>query len=87
MCLLFSRRTNAGFAFVNFTKAEAATKFRDAFNGKRWNVFESSKVAQISRARIQVTFNSFNFIALHLLGYLIPNHCFKVVELRVKMLK
>jgi len=50
---------NGGFAFVNFTSPEAAARFQDAFNGKRWNVFESSKVAQISRAKIQVTFISF----------------------------
>ncbi|KAK1414392.1 hypothetical protein QVD17_30136 [Tagetes erecta] len=49
----FRRRMNGGFAFVNFTNTEGAARFRDAFNGKRWNVFESSKVAQISRAKIQ----------------------------------
>ncbi|KAI3774125.1 hypothetical protein L1987_48669 [Smallanthus sonchifolius] len=49
----FNRRTNAGFAFANFTSPEAALKFRDAFNGKGWNRFDSLKVAEISRARIQ----------------------------------
>ncbi|KAM0059700.1 putative mei2-like RNA recognition, nucleotide-binding alpha-beta plait domain superfamily [Helianthus debilis subsp. tardiflorus] len=49
----FRRRTNAGFAFVNFTNPEAAFRFRDAFHGGHWNLFESSKVAEITRARIQ----------------------------------
>ncbi|KAL8188744.1 hypothetical protein R6Q57_029764 [Mikania cordata] len=49
----FNRRLNAGFAFVNFTTPEAALRFREAFHGKRWNLFGCSKVAEISRARIQ----------------------------------
>ncbi|KAJ0696568.1 putative RNA recognition motif domain, mei2-like RNA recognition, RNA-binding domain superfamily [Helianthus annuus] len=49
----FKRRRNAGFAFVNFTNPEAAFRFRDAFHGRHWNLFESSKVAEITRARIQ----------------------------------
>ncbi|GKD33766.1 putative RNA recognition motif 2, nucleotide-binding alpha-beta plait domain protein [Tanacetum coccineum] len=49
----FNRRGNAGFAFVNFTNPEAALRFRDAFDGKHWECFESVKIAKISKARIQ----------------------------------
>ncbi|MFS7978083.1 putative mei2/Mei2-like RNA recognition, nucleotide-binding alpha-beta plait domain superfamily [Helianthus anomalus] len=49
----FKSRVNAGFAFVNFTNAKAAVKFKDAFHGKRWAFSDSPKVAEISRAKIQ----------------------------------
>ncbi|XP_024989330.1 uncharacterized protein LOC112523890 [Cynara cardunculus var. scolymus] len=49
----FNHRVNAGFAFVNFTNPNAAVRFRDAFHGKSWNLFDSPKIAEISGARIQ----------------------------------
>ncbi|KAF5786128.1 putative mei2/Mei2-like RNA recognition, nucleotide-binding alpha-beta plait domain superfamily [Helianthus annuus] len=49
----FKSRVNAGFAFVNFTNAKAAVKFKEAFHGKRWAFSDSPKVAEISRAKIQ----------------------------------
>ncbi|PWA84362.1 RNA recognition motif 2, Nucleotide-binding alpha-beta plait domain protein [Artemisia annua] len=49
----FHKRGNAGFAFVNFTTPEGAVRFRDAFDGQRWECFESGKIAMITKARIQ----------------------------------
>ncbi|XP_042757802.1 protein terminal ear1 homolog [Lactuca sativa] len=49
----FNNRVNAGFAFVNFTTPEAASRFRDTFHGKHWDFFDSPKIAEITRARIQ----------------------------------
>ncbi|KAI3718413.1 hypothetical protein L6452_19283 [Arctium lappa] len=49
----FNHRVNAGFAFVNFTNPKAALRFRDAFHGKSWDLFDSPKIAEISAARIQ----------------------------------
>ncbi|KAL4585180.1 hypothetical protein LXL04_009795 [Taraxacum kok-saghyz] len=49
----FNRRVNAGFAFVNFTTPESAARFKEAFHCKRWDFFDSPKIAEITRARIQ----------------------------------
>ncbi|PWA98102.1 RNA recognition motif 2, Nucleotide-binding alpha-beta plait domain protein [Artemisia annua] len=49
----YSYRLNAGYAFVNFTTSEAAWKFHLCVTGKSWPLFESKKIAEVVRARIQ----------------------------------
>ncbi|KAL9994953.1 putative mei2-like RNA recognition, RNA-binding domain superfamily [Helianthus debilis subsp. tardiflorus] len=49
----FKHRLNAGYAFVNFTTSEAAWRFRVSVKGKKWDLFKSKKIADVSRARIQ----------------------------------
>ncbi|KAF2596392.1 hypothetical protein F2Q68_00007167 [Brassica cretica] len=44
---------NKGYAFVNFTKAEAVSKFKAACNNKPWYCFGSRKILEIAHARIQ----------------------------------
>lgn len=46
---------NKGYAFVNFTKAEAVSKFKAACNNKPWYCFGSRKILEIAHARIQVS--------------------------------
>ncbi|KAK9056086.1 hypothetical protein SSX86_027174 [Deinandra increscens subsp. villosa] len=49
----FKQRLNAGYAFVNFTTSEAAWRFRVCVKGKPWKLFQSRKIADVTRARIQ----------------------------------
>ncbi|GJR49885.1 putative RNA recognition motif 2, nucleotide-binding alpha-beta plait domain protein [Tanacetum coccineum] len=49
----FFKQANGGFAFVNFTSPQGALRFKDVFHGKRWDLFGSPKIAEITRARIQ----------------------------------
>ncbi|XP_022035516.1 uncharacterized protein LOC110937403 [Helianthus annuus] len=49
----FKHRLNAGYAFVNFTTSEAARRFHVSVKGKKWDLFRSKKIADVSRARIQ----------------------------------
>ncbi|XP_024932718.3 protein MEI2-like 1 [Ziziphus jujuba] len=49
----FKSGLNKGYAFVNFTKAEAAWKFYDTKNNQTWDHFQSSKIREIARARLQ----------------------------------
>ncbi|KAL4563719.1 hypothetical protein LXL04_027764 [Taraxacum kok-saghyz] len=49
----FKHRLNAGYAFVNFTTPEAAWRFHKSIKGKRWDLFESKKIADVARAKIQ----------------------------------
>ncbi|KAK1420277.1 hypothetical protein QVD17_21731 [Tagetes erecta] len=49
----FKHRLNAGYAFVNFTTSEAAWKFHSSVKGKHWVLFQSRKIADVTRARIQ----------------------------------
>ncbi|KAG2258615.1 hypothetical protein Bca4012_021759 [Brassica carinata] len=49
----FKSKMNKGYAFVNFTKAEAVSKFKAACNNKPWYRFGSRKILEIASARIQ----------------------------------
>ncbi|EOA22493.1 hypothetical protein CARUB_v10003146mg, partial [Capsella rubella] len=49
----FKTKMNKGYAFVNFTNAKAVPKFKAACNQKQWSHFHSSKVLEITSARIQ----------------------------------
>jgi hypothetical protein len=49
----FQNLCNVGYAFVNFTKAEHIIPLYDAIVGKRWNVYNSDKVAEMCYATIQ----------------------------------
>jgi hypothetical protein len=49
----FQNLCNVGYAFVNFTQAENILLLHDTIAGKRWNVYNSDKVAEMCYATIQ----------------------------------
>ncbi|KAJ9565446.1 hypothetical protein OSB04_001412 [Centaurea solstitialis] len=49
----FKHRLNAGYAFVNFTSSDAAWRFHKSIKGKHWDLFQSKKIADVTRAKIQ----------------------------------
>jgi len=46
-------RCNVGYAFINFTSYRHVPAFYEEFRGKKWDRFNSDKIAQINYARIQ----------------------------------
>ncbi|GLU02847.1 hypothetical protein SLE2022_200810 [Rubroshorea leprosula] len=68
----FGSGCNQGYAFVNFTTPEAAWKFCLASNYQKWDRFNSSKVRDIRRARIQgkeALVRNFEWVEFPLEGY------------------
>nr|DAD46928.1 TPA_asm: hypothetical protein HUJ06_016865 [Nelumbo nucifera] len=49
----FKRRLNKGYAFVNFTNANAASRLHVSLNKYKWEVFKSQKICEIAYAKIQ----------------------------------
>ncbi|CAN8256962.1 unnamed protein product [Cochlearia groenlandica] len=49
----FKNKCNVGYAFINLTEPENIVPFYKAFNGKRWEKFNSEKVASLAYGRIQ----------------------------------
>lgn len=49
----FKNKCNVGYAFINFINNKAVLRFYDRINGKKWNNFCSSKIAELSYASIQ----------------------------------
>ncbi|CAN8256912.1 unnamed protein product [Cochlearia groenlandica] len=49
----FKRNMNKGYAFVNFTNAEAVSKFKATCNNMSWTFCGSRKILEIAYARIQ----------------------------------
>jgi hypothetical protein len=49
----FRSNCNVGYAFVNFTTPAGADKFREVFHGERMDCLNSSKVCEVSYARVQ----------------------------------
>ncbi|MCO5587238.1 hypothetical protein L7F22_041185 [Adiantum nelumboides] len=49
----FKNKCNVGYAFINMTEPSRIIAFYQAFNGKRWEKFNSEKVASLAYARIQ----------------------------------
>ncbi|KAK4791166.1 hypothetical protein SAY86_031579 [Trapa natans] len=49
----FKNKCNVGYAFINMTDPSQIIPFYKAFNGKKWEKFNSEKVASIAYARIQ----------------------------------
>ncbi|KAK6379847.1 hypothetical protein LTS17_005921 [Exophiala oligosperma] len=49
----FANNCNVGYAFINFVDAPSIIPFVLARAGKRWNCFNSDKVAEVSYATIQ----------------------------------
>lgn len=45
-----SNHSQVGYAFVNFTSVRALYEFYDAKVGRKWNMFSSDKVLQVSSA-------------------------------------
>ncbi|KAH6572926.1 hypothetical protein BASA60_006338 [Batrachochytrium salamandrivorans] len=49
----FKNKCNVGYAFVNFTSAEAVIRFADRFVGRVWGKFKSEKICGMGFATIQ----------------------------------
>ncbi|GLJ44646.1 hypothetical protein SUGI_0938470 [Cryptomeria japonica] len=49
----FKNKCNVGYAFINMTAPSHIIPFYQAFNGKKWEKFNSEKVASLAYARIQ----------------------------------
>ncbi|CAI9093085.1 OLC1v1028500C4 [Oldenlandia corymbosa var. corymbosa] len=49
----FKNKCNVGYAFINMTDPSLIIPFFQAFNGKKWEKFNSEKVASLAYARIQ----------------------------------
>ncbi|KAL2494623.1 Protein MEI2-like 5 [Forsythia ovata] len=51
----FKNKCNVGYAFINMFSPSQIISFYEAFNGKKWEKFNSEKVACLAYARIQGT--------------------------------
>jgi len=49
----FKNKCNVGYAFINMISTAHIIPFYEAFNGKKWEKFNSEKVASLAYARIQ----------------------------------
>lgn len=49
----FKNKCNVGYAFINMIDPQNIIPFYKAFNGKKWEKFNSEKVASLAYARIQ----------------------------------
>ncbi|TVU18435.1 hypothetical protein EJB05_34536 [Eragrostis curvula] len=49
----FKNKCNVGYAFINMTDPQHIIPFYKTFNGKKWEKFNSEKVASLAYARIQ----------------------------------
>ncbi|KAK9284537.1 hypothetical protein L1049_023712 [Liquidambar formosana] len=49
----FKNKCNVGYAFINMVSPTHIIPFYQAFNGKKWEKFNSEKVASLAYARIQ----------------------------------
>jgi hypothetical protein len=49
----FNRKSNAGYAFINFKSPKMIINFFLEFNNKQWGFKNSNKIAYVSYARIQ----------------------------------
>ncbi|XP_031282976.1 protein MEI2-like 4 isoform X2 [Pistacia vera] len=49
----FKNKCNVGYAFINMTDPSQIILFYQSFNGKKWEKFNSEKVASLAYARIQ----------------------------------
>ncbi|XP_023518344.1 protein MEI2-like 3 isoform X2 [Cucurbita pepo subsp. pepo] len=49
----FKNKCNVGYAFINMLSPQHIVSFYEAFDGKRWEKFNSEKVASLAYARIQ----------------------------------
>jgi RNA recognition motif-containing protein len=49
----FNKKSNAGYAFINFKSAKMIINFVLEFNNKPWGFKDSNKIAYVSYARIQ----------------------------------
>ncbi|KAG7616442.1 RNA recognition motif domain [Arabidopsis thaliana x Arabidopsis arenosa] len=49
----FKNKCNVGYAFINMVSPKFTIALYEAFNGKKWDKFNSEKVASLAYARIQ----------------------------------
>nr|DAD46982.1 TPA_asm: hypothetical protein HUJ06_016919 [Nelumbo nucifera] len=47
------RRLNKGYAFVNFTNANTASRLHVSLNKHKWEVFNSKKICEVAYSKIQ----------------------------------
>lgn len=51
--VFLQNKCNVGYAFINMVSPQHIITFYEAFNGKKWEKFNSEKVASLAYARIQ----------------------------------
>jgi hypothetical protein len=49
----FNHECNVGYAFINFRSYLTIPEFFNAFHGKKWPKFKSTKICELSYARVQ----------------------------------
>ncbi|VVA94412.1 unnamed protein product [Arabis nemorensis] len=52
----FSNKCNVGYGFVNMTSPEAVWRLYKAFHNQQWGVFKSTKICEVTYARLQEHF-------------------------------
>lgn len=63
------KKSNLGYAFVNFTTPTAAFKFYSEFQGFEWDVTKNKKICEINVAQYQVFFFFFVVISQNAIFY------------------
>ena len=54
-----------GYGFVNMTTPEAVWRLYKAFHNNHWRLFQSSKICEVTYARVQVPKKALVFVKLH----------------------
>jgi len=49
----YEKKGNKGYAFINFVNPLHILYFHEKFNGKKWQLFESSKICELNSANFQ----------------------------------
>ena len=49
----YEKKGNKGYAFINFVNPLHILYFHEQFNGKKWQLFESSKICELNSANFQ----------------------------------
>jgi hypothetical protein len=49
----YEKKGNKGYAFINFVNPLHILYFHEKFNGKKWPLFESSKICELNSANFQ----------------------------------
>ncbi|KAL2329005.1 hypothetical protein Fmac_022432 [Flemingia macrophylla] len=57
----FMSGLNKGYAFVNFTKPQAAWKFLLTASNMKWDLFQSHKIREVGKEKLEEHFETMNF--------------------------
>ena len=68
----FEKNGNKGYAFINFVNPLHILYFYEKFNGKKWVLFESSKICELNVAHFQ-GINEIQKHAKNIKGFKRPN--------------